>query len=54
MFNKQTLYYNPGIDITPAILARLKSQLVQGGGGGVRTPVGPNANRTVPPQTQQR
>jgi len=54
MFNKQTLYYNPGIDITPAILARLKSQLPQGAGGGVRQPVGQNANRTVPPQTQQR
>jgi Skp family chaperone for outer membrane proteins len=40
MFNKQTLYYNPGIDITPAILARLKSQLPQAAGGRSVTPPG--------------
>jgi Skp family chaperone for outer membrane proteins len=43
MFNKQTLYYNPGIDITPAILSRLKSKLAQGG-----------AVRPAPPNTVVR
>jgi len=27
MFNKQVLYYNPAVDITPAILDRLKGQV---------------------------
>jgi Skp family chaperone for outer membrane proteins len=50
MFNKQVLYYNPGVDITPAILARLKGQLAQNGG---RPAPPPTASRPgLPPQQQ--
>lgn len=53
MFNKPVLYYNPGVDITPLILERMKSAPLAGSGPAPGPRPAPNtrtADRTGVPQ----